>query len=140
MTNARYRVLYDESAMVTRNDLVLRFLARAGKDVGEAPQLGPVLARALAEARHAWPAIELPDEELVDALAARLPQGEDAAAALQRLKVADLYLACAASRGYPEAVAVFEDTIIRRVGHFVGGINNTPAFISDVAQALRIKL
>lgn len=126
--------------MVAREDLVLRFLLRAGRASSDAARLGAMLQSALAEARRAWPTLELPDEEFVDSLAARLRPDEDATALLLQVKVADLYLACAVARGCPNAVMAFEDSIIRRVGQFVGGIDNAPAFVSDVAQALRIKL
>jgi RNA polymerase sigma-70 factor (ECF subfamily) len=102
--------------------------------------LGPVLQHLLDEARRAWPTVELSNEEFVDYLAARVRPDEDAVALLRRLKIADLYLACAAERRRPGAVTAFEETFIRRIGQFVRGIDTTATFVADVTQALRIKL
>lgn len=102
--------------------------------------LGPVLQHMIDEARRAWPTVELSSEEFVDYLATRVRPGEDAAALLPQLKVADLYLACAAERRRPGAVTAFEQTFIRRVGQFVRGIDTTATFVADVTQAIRIKL
>jgi len=99
-----------------------------------------VLQHALDEARRAWPKVDLPDEEFVDHLAARVRPDEDLVALLPQLKIADLYLACAAERRRPAAVTAFEETFIRRVGQFVRGIDRETCFVADVTQALRIKL
>jgi RNA polymerase sigma-70 factor (ECF subfamily) len=92
------------------------------------------------EARRTWPTVELSDEEFVDHLAARVRPDEDMVALLRQLKIADLYLACAAERRRPGAVTAFEDAFIRRVGQFVRGIDSAASFVAEVTQTLRIKL
>jgi len=126
--------------MVDREVLVARFLARAGKEASDVAGVGVVLQHAVDEARRAWPKIELSNEEFVDHLAARVRPDEDIVTLLQQLKIADLYLACAAERRRPGAVTAFEATFIRRVGQFVRGIDSETTFVADVTQALRIKL
>jgi hypothetical protein len=64
----------------------------------------------------------------------------DLVAVLRQLKAADLYLACAAAHGRPGAEAAFERTLLARVAHFVGSVDSSPAFVTEVTQALRIKL
>jgi RNA polymerase sigma-70 factor (ECF subfamily) len=126
--------------MVDRENLTARFLSRAGKEASDAGELGPVLQHAVDEARRAWPTVDLSSEEFVDHLAARVRPDEDVVALLQQLKIADLYLACAAERRRPGAVTAFEEAFIRRVGQFVRGIDGATTFVADVTQALRIKL
>jgi len=126
--------------MLDREVLTARFLARTGKVARDPGELGVVLQHALDEARRAWPKVELSSEEFVDHLAARVRPDEDSVALLRQLKIADLYLACAAERRRPGAVTAFEEAFIRRVGQFVRGIDRETAFVADVTQALRIKL
>ncbi|HET9622757.1 MAG TPA: sigma-70 family RNA polymerase sigma factor [Kofleriaceae bacterium] len=108
--------------------------------MGDREVLSNLLAPALDDARRAWPAIELSGEEFVEHVAARIRPHEDARAALGQLKLADLYLACAAERRRPHAVTAFEQRFMRRVGLFIRGITGEKAFVADVTQALRIKL
>lgn len=126
--------------MADQSNLAARFVSRAGRDKDDAARLAPLIRRALDEARRAWPAVELTDEELVDHLATRLRPEDDAEALLPQLHVADLYLACAAERGRPGALQAFEDSLLRRVGQFLDGVSRDPAFVSEVTQALRVKL
>src|SRR4051812_30479243 len=93
---------------------------RAGVD---AAALSLTLRQAIDDARRAWPDISLPDEPFVAHLGARLRPDEDIAAALASLKITDLYLACAAARGDAAAVAAFEQTLLARVGHFIGRVD-----------------
>ena len=120
--------------------LAARLVARAGATAVDDATLGPELARALDEARRAWPAVELSDEEFVDHLAPRVRPDDDLRAVLRQLKLADLYLACAAALGRPGAEHAFERSLLSRVGQFVSSIDSSPAFVADVTQALRIKL
>jgi RNA polymerase sigma-70 factor (ECF subfamily) len=126
--------------MGDREDLTSRFVARTGRESNDLGALALVLQHAVDEARRAWPTVELSSEEFVDHLAARVRPDDDAVALLRQLKLADLYLACAAERRRPGAVTAFEQTFIRRVGQFVRGIAGETTFIADVTQTLRIKL
>jgi RNA polymerase sigma-70 factor, ECF subfamily len=126
--------------MADREDLTTRFLAHAGQEARDPGELGVVLQHAVDEARRAWPTVDLSSEQFVDHLAARVRPDEDVVALLRQLKIADLYLACAAEHRRPGAVTAFEQAFIRRVGQFVRGIDGETTFVADVTQAIRIKL
>jgi RNA polymerase sigma-70 factor (ECF subfamily) len=108
--------------------------------MAEPTALTAALRTAIDDARRAWPDVDLPDEPFVAHLAARVRPDEDVTAALASLKIADLYLACAAGRGDAAAVAAFEQTLLARVGHFIARVDTSPHFVAEVTQALRIKL
>jgi RNA polymerase sigma-70 factor (ECF subfamily) len=126
--------------VVDPRQLAARFAARAGAPAVDAAALAPELSRALDDAHQAWPSVELSDEDFVDYLAARIRPDDDLLAVMRQLKVADLYLACAAAHGRPGAEHAFERSLLARVGRFVSSIETSPAFVADVTQALRIKL
>jgi RNA polymerase sigma-70 factor, ECF subfamily len=96
------------------------------------------LGRLLAAARAAHPGLAVADEAFLAHLAARLP--DDATAdALDALRAADLYLACACLAGAGPALAAFEahcmgevDAALRRM--------NLSAGADDVKQTLRHEL
>jgi hypothetical protein len=125
--------------MAEHRDLAL-FVSRSGGETGAASQLGPLLEQAVADARRAWPTIELADKAFLEHLVARRKPDEDVAGLLHRLYFTDLYLACAVVRRSPGAVAAFDDAFLRRVGQFIDGVSRAPAFIAEVTQALRVKL
>jgi len=70
--------------------------------------LEAALERLVRESRAAWPGLDVPVEDFLRRVAARLPPGEPLLAALEGLRVGDLYLASACARGVPEALAAFE--------------------------------
>lgn len=113
------------------------FLAR--RDSHDAA-LAVTLRQALDEAQRAWPEVTLAEELFVPYLADRVRPDEDPRAALAALQVVDLYLACAAARGEPTAIAAFEQRLLARIGHFIGRVGSSPHFVAEVTQALRIKL
>jgi RNA polymerase sigma-70 factor (ECF subfamily) len=55
-------------------------------------------------AREAWPTLSVEPEVFASYLAERLPGDTDPLVAIDNLHVADLYLACACSRGEPAAI------------------------------------
>ena len=126
--------------MVDPRQLAARLVSRAGAPAIAGAAVVPELSRALDDAHQAWPSVELSDEDFVDYLAARVRPDDDLPAVIRQLKVADLYLACAAAHGRPGAEHAFERSLLARVGQFVSSIDTSPAFVADVTQALRIKL
>jgi len=95
---------------------------------------------AFAVGRRAWPSISLPEAAFSEYVAARI-NGTDASRPPGQIdNSADLYLACAASRGDAAAIASFESTLLGRVGQFVGRLDSSPEFVREVTQILRIKL
>jgi RNA polymerase sigma-70 factor (ECF subfamily) len=89
--------------------------------------------------RAAWPAVDLPPEDLAREAGARA-EAADGAAALERLHGADLYLACACARGIPGAAAAFEARFLSRVPAFVARADPAGELADEVAQELREKL
>ena len=121
------------------DEAVLASLFLARRESHDAA-LAATLRQAIDEARRAWPDVTLAEEPFVAHLADRVRPGEEPRAALASLQTADLYLACAAARGEPAAIAAFEQTLLARVGHFIGRVDRSPHFVAEVTQLLRIKL
>lgn len=90
--------------------LAERLLSRhagAPRDPAALASLAAALRARLDAARAAWPDVDLADEVFVDALAARVGEG-DVAGSLAALCTDDLYLACACARGDARAITAFE--------------------------------
>src|SRR5262249_3162380 len=60
--------------------------------------------------------------------------------ALGDLHASDLYLACACSRGRPEALSAFDQHFSPRIADYVARMNSAPAFADEVRQHLRKNL
>jgi len=71
------------------------------------------LREMLETARAQWPNLPLSDEDYVRHLAALLPQKDEPAAALAKIRPADVYVAAAVTSGHPEALRTFEAQFIR---------------------------
>jgi RNA polymerase sigma-70 factor (ECF subfamily) len=99
--------------------------------------LESALAAALAAATAAWPEADLAAEEFVPYLAIRLPAGDDPVASLAALNVADLYLACALSRGDPGALAAFDARCLSVVDLALARMSAPPAMVDEVKQMVR---
>src|ERR1043166_3264884 len=69
----------------------------------------------VAEGRAAWPDIAMAAKDLVE-FVARQVTPELADAALDGLRPADLYLACACARGITAAIAAFDREYMREIG------------------------
>jgi RNA polymerase sigma-70 factor, ECF subfamily len=97
------------------------------------------LERIVAEARTAWPELELDLGKYLRHLAARLARTVSFEQALDRVHAADLYLACACSDAAPGAIAAFEK-------RFAPGIRASLArfapadVVDEVCQQLMAKL
>ncbi len=77
----------------------------------DAAELGHLLTRVWQEARAKWPTVELAPELFVRHLAERLPikaPADPIGLLLERMHMADLYLACACLHGIPAAIEAFE--------------------------------
>jgi RNA polymerase sigma-70 factor (ECF subfamily) len=126
--------------MADPKDLAARLAQRTGRQHEDSSRLDSSLQQSLMEARSAWPTVELSDEDFIDHLATRIRAHETPEDLLRRLKLPDLYLACAAERGQPAAIAAFDDALLRRVGQFIAHVSRAPDVIADVTQAVRVKL
>jgi RNA polymerase sigma-70 factor, ECF subfamily len=106
------------------------------------PDLERLLASALETARAAWPDVRVEDAEVLEYVAARLPEdgAPDAATRLAEMHVSDLYLACACARGDDRALKAFDVHFLPEVASFVAQIDRSPSFAVEVRQQLREKL
>jgi RNA polymerase sigma-70 factor (ECF subfamily) len=104
--------------MVTTDSLVRPFLEAAPAAVRPALEAIADLDRRLwtlvAEGRAAWPDLAIEARMLVEFVARQLTS-ELADAALDGLRPADLYLACACARGVNGAIAAFDRDYMREV-------------------------
>jgi RNA polymerase sigma-70 factor (ECF subfamily) len=99
--------------------------------------LESALANAVAAAAAAWPEVKLAAEEFVPYLAIRLPAGDDPVESLAALQVADLYLACACSRGDPGALAAFDARCLSVVDLALARMSAPRAVVDEVKQMVR---
>ena len=119
--------------------LVAAFESRARVAV-DRERLGATLAAMLASARRAWPRVELGAGEFAAALAERIAPDEEVLAALGLMRAGDVYLAAAAARDAPGALAAFEEAILSRVPAYLSRSGAGAVAVDEVKQALRIKL
>jgi RNA polymerase sigma-70 factor (ECF subfamily) len=106
------------------------------------PALEPWLARALDQARAAWPGIDVPAPPFLQAVAAAIaagpaPGGDDP---LARVHITDLYLACGCVLGLPAATRTFVSQHLAAVPRYLGHIDPSAWLAEEVAQALAVKL
>lgn len=97
--------------------------------------------RDILEAAHAaWPQVDVPVEVFLPYLAQRLPEEAEAERALLEVKAADLYLACACSRGERAALEAFERNYFPDVK--IALKRRDPSFgqVEDIQQILFQKL
>jgi RNA polymerase sigma-70 factor (ECF subfamily) len=129
--------------MVTTDSLVRPFLEAAPAAVRPALEAIADLDRRLwslvAEGRAAWPELALEARWLVEFVARQLT-AELAEAALDGLRPADLYLACACARGIPAAISAFDRDYIREVDIALSRMRIGDSRLKDVKQLVRQRL
>lgn len=114
--------------------------ARDGSAPAEvSPQLEERLSRVLETARGAWPGVTLEGPRYVAHLARLLPEGQPPEA-LERMHLADLYLARACVDGLPAALAAFESQVLPEVDAAVARLKLPPAIVDEVRQLVRQKM
>jgi RNA polymerase sigma-70 factor (ECF subfamily) len=129
--------------MVTTESLVRPFLEAV--PVAVRPQLESLvdldrrLWTLVAEGRAAWPDLTVSAKDLVE-FVARQVTPDLAEAALDGLRPADLYLACACARSVPGAVAAFDREYMREVDIALARMRVGPPRVSDVKQLVRQRL
>lgn len=89
------------------------------------PELEQLLEGLVEEGRAELPGIELAEAAFLRHLAERLPEDADLGKALDAIRAADLYLACACAQGNPKALAELERRVLSKV---------TPAVLADAAS------
>lgn len=91
------------------------------------------------EGRAAWPELPLAGKDLVEFIGRQVTP-ELAEAALDGLRPADLYLACACARGLTSALATFERDYTREVDIALARMRIDGARLADVKQLVRQRL
>jgi RNA polymerase sigma-70 factor (ECF subfamily) len=98
------------------------------------------LRRTIDQARAAWPSLEVADGEFVAFIAERAAADGPASAVLEPPHAADLYLACACTRGDPRAIAAFERLHLPKVPGMLARLSPTRELVDEVQQVLRTAL
>lgn len=114
--------------------------ARDGTPPSKAPPaLEELLSRLLETASAAWPGVTLEGAHFVAHLARLLPEGQPPEA-LERMHLADVYLARACVDGLPAALAAFEARVLPEVDAAVARLRLPPATVDEVRQLVRQKM
>jgi RNA polymerase sigma-70 factor (ECF subfamily) len=128
---------------VTTESLVRPFVDAAPAEVRAELAVIADLDRRLwalvAEGRAAWPDFVIPAKDVV-AFIARGITPDLAEAALDGLRPADLYLACACARGLPAAIVAFDRDYMREVDIALARMRIGPPRLADVKQLVRQRL
>ena len=123
--------------------LVRPFLDAAPLAVRPALEAVPDLDRRLwtivAEGRTAWPDFAVDAKDVVEFIARQVTD-ELAADALDGLRPADLYLACACAKGMTTAINAFDRDYMREVDIALARMRIGPPRLSDVKQLVRQRL
>jgi RNA polymerase sigma-70 factor (ECF subfamily) len=129
--------------MVTTDSLVPPFLEAAPVAVRPVLEAIADLDRRLwtlvAEGRAAWPELAVVAKDVVE-FVARQVTPDLADAALDGLRPADLYLACACARSLPGALAAFDREYMREVDIALARMRVGPPRLADVKQLVRQRL
>ena len=118
------------------------FLAawRGERALVDLPKLEEALASAVESAGRQHPDLAVAPERFAAFLGARAEAGGDAAAALASLHGPDLYLACAALDGDPQALSHLDRHVLARAAVATARVDPSPQFVEDVRQRLRERL
>jgi RNA polymerase sigma-70 factor (ECF subfamily) len=106
----------------------------------DATQLTERLVVAIAEARAAWPGVELEAERFAAFLAARITTDDSPLEGLARLRTADLWLALACGEGDPVALAAFERAFGGDVQVALAALGAPPHVADEARQVVRTRL
>jgi RNA polymerase sigma-70 factor, ECF subfamily len=94
----------------------------------------------VAAGREAWPDVELAPDVFAAHLEKRLAGVADREATLDKLRAADLYLACACAHGEPNALRAFESHHLQIAVRAVSRFGDPNGFAADAIQELRERL
>jgi len=101
-------------------------------------RLAAALRSIVAQGRAQWPDVTLAPDDLAVDVARRIPSdAADPAAEVERLRAADVYLACALGRGDAAAVRIFEREYVPLLRGVLGKRALPDHLLDDVQQSLR---
>jgi RNA polymerase sigma-70 factor (ECF subfamily) len=125
-------------------DHLLERAPESARDALLQPGVADRLDAELAAARRRWPEAQhipaLSDEAFATALATRLGTQRDAATALSRLRIEDLYLALWCATGDARAITAFEQLHRADLDGVLARFRRLPMSSDELLQTLRIKL
>jgi RNA polymerase sigma-70 factor (ECF subfamily) len=107
------------------------------------PRLDALIGRLHQQAAALWTPVLLSLEDYAHHLAgsvASAPETGDVMVTLEALHASDLYLACAAGRGVPEARELFVRRFLSSITAAIQTIDGDRAFVDEVRQALHERL
>lgn len=99
-------------------------------------ELEEILEGLVADARSAWPEVEVDEALFLQFLALRIPPEADPADAIGALRAEDLYLACACLRGDPAAVRAFQKSLYPLIAAALRRMDAGFPYIEDVQQVV----
>jgi RNA polymerase sigma-70 factor (ECF subfamily) len=141
LTNRRER--WSDRFTVAQDSLVRPFLDAAPPAARATLEAIRDLDRRLwtlvAEGRAAWPQLSVEPREIVEFVGRQLTV-DLADGALDGLRPADLYLACACARGIPAALVAFDRDYMREVDIALARMRVGPPRLADVKQLVRQRL
>jgi RNA polymerase sigma-70 factor, ECF subfamily len=91
------------------------------------------------EASGAWPELSVPQADFLGYLAERLPEDQEPLAALAGVQAADLYLACALTRGDGQAMILFEERVMAATDHALARVTTADG-AEEAKQVVRERL
>jgi len=121
--------------------LLDRLGARAGS-LPDAPGLEPAIATLVERAHGKLDHVPVSDDDFLDRLADCLLATDETLDldAIERVRVDELYLACALARGDKRAVAIAEAELVPGIRQAIGKIDSSPPFVDEITQRARDKL
>src|SRR5687768_9301253 len=100
-----------------------------------------IVGEFLDEARSAWPEVDVPASIFASYVRARVPAGERPDVHVRRMRISDLYLACACARGDARAMELFERRCLSVVDAVLSRMVGVSAeMVDEVKQQLRRRL
>jgi len=110
----------------------------ARSELARSPELEQTLRRLIDAGKAAWPALAVQPDDFLSHVARHLPP-PGSVQSLERLRAADLYLACACARATPGALEAFDAAYVAEVDAMFRR-RDLRALAAEVKQALRNKL
>ena len=140
-TNTRFQRVYGYRAMGgprSLTDLLAAGLPDAGAIAGK--DLDDTIFRRLAEAREAWPGVDVDNYTAIGYVAAHLRDPDDVEASVAAANWVELYLLCACGSGDAVALAAFDEHYLSLVPAAVAHIGLSGADVDELTQRIREKL
>lgn len=120
--------------------LRVRLHARSAEPETATDELDTTLLDIISSAQRACPTVRVPPDVFVAYLGDRLPAGLPQLLALRQMHTADLYLACACSRGDAQAFAAFEERCLHDLDRVLLKMGIAAGMTGEIKQDVRSRL